>query len=376
MKITAQEFNSEFTQLVRQERGITREVVEMISFCMKKKFYAELGYSSVMGWLVKNHGYPKNSAYRRIEAAKLVTSVPSAIEKLEAGKVNLSTLATLQSAIRREEARTSVKIEPKRREELFSMIENKTEEQTERLVAIEFPEIIKDKIESVKPVSATETRMNLIFDAEEMAILERVREITGHSHFNASWSELVIVMAKEFVKQKDPVQKAERSIMRAEAKLSKLARREEALDGKVERVQLAKDSTDKREGRVGQGGHVKDAGAEHLPNDESTQRKGTGAVPSSSEVAAAADVSPQLRAAIIYRDDSRCTFVDQVTKRRCDCRTQLEVDHIVLRAFGGTSDPENLRTLCRAHNQFAAEIELGADFVRKQMNSKRCQLIF
>lgn len=359
MKITAHDFNSEFTQLVRQERGITREVVEMIAFCMKKKFYAELGYSSVMGWLIKNHGYPKNSAYRRIEAAKLVTSVPSAIERLEAGKVNLSTLATLQSAIRREEARTSVKMETSRREELFSMIENKTEEQTERLVAIEFPEIVEDKIESVKPVSATETRMNLIFDAEEMAILERVREITGHSHFSASWSELVIVMAKEFVKQKDPVQKAERSIMRAEAKLSKLARREEALDGTAEMVR-AKRSIDQREGRKVQGG----------------QAKGTGAVPSSSEVAAAADVSPQLRAAIIYRDDSRCTFVDQVTKRRCDCRTQLEVDHIILRAFGGTSDPENLRTLCRAHNQFAAEIELGADFVRKQMNSKRCQLIF
>lgn len=351
MKITAHEFNSEFTQLVRQERGINREVVEMIAFCIKKKFYAQLGYSSVMGWLIKNHGYPKNSAYRRIEAAKLVTSVPSAIEKLEAGKVNLSTLATLQSAIRREEARTSVKLEASRRDELFKLIENKTEEQTERLVAIEFPEIIKDKVESVKPVSATETRMNLIFNAKQMALLERVKEITGHSHFNASWSELVIVMAKEFVKQMDPVQKAERSIIRAEAKLEKVARREENCDRRGEVAAWTKGSKAKRED-----------GKERV-----SQEKGTGAVPQSKE----SSVSPKLRAVIIYRDGSRCTFVDPIKKLRCDCRSLLEVDHVIPRALGGTNEPDNLRTLCRTHNQLAAETSFGAEFVLSRTRLKQ-----
>lgn len=331
MKVTAHEFEEQFANLVQEERGITRQVVEMIAFCVKRKFYAELGYSSVMNWLMKAHGYPKSCAYRRIEAAKLVASVPEAIERLEEGRVNLSTLATLQSAIRQEEKRTASKITNERREELLSLIEDKTEEQAERVVAIEFPEIVKDNVESVKPVSATETRVNVVFTDEQMALLERVREITGHSHFGASWSELMVVMAKFYLKHNDPIQKVERAIEREEKKLKRDAK--------------------------------KSSGAEL----ESNQSSGPELSP---------DVSPQLRAAIIFRDGGRCIYRDSETGNRCDGRTQLEVDHIVPRAFGGSDDPENLRTYCRAHNRFEADLKLGAGFMNVKIAESRVRRVY
>ena len=52
----------------------------------------------------------------------------------------------------------------------------------------------------------------------------------------------------------------------------------------------------------------------------------------------------------------QCQYVSP-EGRRCTARAFLEVDHVVPRAQGG--DHHSIRILCRAHNQRAAEIELG-----------------
>jgi hypothetical protein len=52
-------------------------------------------------------------------------------------------------------------------------------------------------------------------------------------------------------------------------------------------------------------------------------------------------------------------YCDPVTGRRCSSRYQMETDHIQMRALGGNHASQNLRRLCRAHNQFLAERTLG-----------------
>lgn len=58
--------------------------------------------------------------------------------------------------------------------------------------------------------------------------------------------------------------------------------------------------------------------------------------------------------ALWIRDQGQCTFVQSNTHARCPQKTHLEVDHIQPRALGGDSSLENLRLLCKAHNQRAA----------------------
>jgi 5-methylcytosine-specific restriction endonuclease McrA len=45
----------------------------------------------------------------------------------------------------------------------------------------------------------------------------------------------------------------------------------------------------------------------------------------------------------------------------------------VPRACGGESTPENLRLLCRAHNQHKAERELGAEFMDAKRREARAK---
>jgi hypothetical protein len=65
------------------------------------------------------------------------------------------------------------------------------------------------------------------------------------------------------------------------------------------------------------------------------------------------------------RDGGRCAFVSD-DGHRCESTRQLEIDHIQPIALGGETNPENLRLLCRPHNQFEAERVLGKDHVAKK----------
>ena len=71
-----------------------------------------------------------------------------------------------------------------------------------------------------------------------------------------------------------------------------------------------------------------------------------------------------LRADVWKRDGGRCAFStsDGV---RCGEESGLEYDHILPFALGGASDdPDNIRLLCRAHNQLLARETFGEAAVR------------
>lgn len=53
-------------------------------------------------------------------------------------------------------------------------------------------------------------------------------------------------------------------------------------------------------------------------------------------------ISPKQRARIYARDKHQCVI--------CGAREKLQIDHIVMVAYGGTSDDDNLRTLCSQCN--------------------------
>ena len=66
-----------------------------------------------------------------------------------------------------------------------------------------------------------------------------------------------------------------------------------------------------------------------------------------------------VKKAVWDRDGGRCAF-SSVDGKRCDAAEWLEYDHITPFALGGVSDdPDNVRLLCRAHNQHRAREDFG-----------------
>ena len=68
--------------------------------------------------------------------------------------------------------------------------------------------------------------------------------------------------------------------------------------------------------------------------------------------------------AVFKRDKGRCTYVGS-TNKRCDATHNLQIDHVVPYARGGTNTVGNLRLLCARHNKLEAERVYGANTIRR-----------
>ena len=105
---------------------------------------------------------------------------------------------------------------------------------------------------------------------------------------------------------------------------------------------------------------------------------GASRVPTKSDLRGTANVNEPrgrgipkaLRRQVWERDSGRCAFVG-TDGHRCGATRRLEFDHITPLAKGGSTTPENLRLLCRAHNQFEAERLLGKDHVQRKRDMAR-----
>lgn len=68
-------------------------------------------------------------------------------------------------------------------------------------------------------------------------------------------------------------------------------------------------------------------------------------------------VKPMSKASIAKlksKSDHQCSHVHRFTKKRCDSKSFLEIDHVTPKAWGGANASGNLRVLCREHNQYEA----------------------
>jgi len=82
------------------------------------------------------------------------------------------------------------------------------------------------------------------------------------------------------------------------------------------------------------------------------------------------ELSRATRRAVFERDGERCTFTD-AEGNRCPATTWLELDHVVARGRGGSSELANLRVRCRAHNRLHAEQTFGKQHVERKIHERR-----
>jgi len=80
-------------------------------------------------------------------------------------------------------------------------------------------------------------------------------------------------------------------------------------------------------------------------------------------------VSAEVKRQVHDRDGDACSF-QAPDGHRCRSRYQLEWDHVQPLALGGKSTTENVRQLCRAHNQYEAERRFGRGFMERKRQGR------
>ena len=303
--MTNRELALKLTELIKTERKVTNEILALINLALEQRSYLDLGFSSMFDWLVKGFGFSSSSAYRRIEAARLLKSVPDAFEKLETGKVNLSTLSKAQNIIRQQEKLSGEKLSNDTKNNVVNSIEQKTVLEAEQVLISMFPETASEiNQERHKVIDENQIRHQMNLSNEAAENLRRGKEVLSHKFPNATDAEIVTFALEILLNKFDPLRKA---------------------------VEKEKDN--------------------FQPNYS----------PQKTTAAAA------VKRLKFQEGQARCSYQDPVTGQKCGSAYQVQLDHIVPKALGGSSHSSNFRLLCRPHNLLMAERVFG----KKIMNSYR-----
>lgn len=202
--MTNLELDSKINKAVTNERKMTAEAVRLIAIADERKLYHEHGYPSLFAWLTQKHKYSESSAYRRIEAARLLRAVPAIAEKIESGEATLSGIAKVQTAIRAQEKACEVSAEQK--QEAVELLKVCSRDQLASSLVEMFPESASAKpTEKTSAIGVDLFRINLAFTAEEMQILKRAQELLSHAVPEGGLAAAFVHLAKDLIKRKDPL---------------------------------------------------------------------------------------------------------------------------------------------------------------------------
>ena len=114
--------------LVRQVRGVTRELLVELGEVDARRLYLNEACSSMFAFCSQRLGFSEDVAYKRIQAARLGRRFPAVLEAFGAGQIHLAGLAVL-----------APHLTPTNHAELLTAAAGLTKRQIEALVADRFP---------------------------------------------------------------------------------------------------------------------------------------------------------------------------------------------------------------------------------------------
>jgi len=319
-KISTPQLHKKIETLVRKEREITAELIENLQEMERRRSYLELGYGSLFSYLVEHLGYSKGAASRRVSCIRLCEKLPEASEKLKEGSLNMSNASKLNTYLQNSGEAPS--------EELLQTASEKSEEDLERELFKRQEKQEENGLkgkprhrpERTRRVSSEESVIEVALNEEEMELLQEVKMRMSHINPSLSTKEMLLYLMRDYLKRKSP--KHQRS--GTEQKKEPAPRAKEQKQSELFQDQQEQKSQLPRSGPCEGTSRSTAKRSRHIPTAN--------------------------RKKVNERDQGQCSFVSELTGKRCASRYQLEYDHVRPFALNGEHSVENLRLLCRRHH--------------------------
>ena len=301
-------------QLDRQAQLVTiTHLVEVDS----RRLYSKLGYSSIFSYAVTALGFSEPAAGLRIQAMRLAKSIPLANIKIQSGQMSVSSAASVQQFIRKEEKANSRIFSDDEKERIISEVSGKSARETQKILLFFAshlePHVLREKI---IPLTPSRTQFTFYVGPEIMKDVERVRELKGE------------LSLEEIFKS--------------------------ALSLYLDRTDLSR--------------RLSKASPSQLPPRPESALKSVKTLPEQSTTTSESNesryVPVSLRQALQERSGGCCEFISSKTGLRCESRFRLTVEHRIPFSQGGATDLTNCLYYCSSHNLTSA-IDIFGDFKMK-----------
>ena len=298
------ELDSRLKSLIKKENELLGEILLHIQEVDGRKLYLKKGCASLFEYLTKHHGYSNGPAQRRIDAARLLKEVPTLLEDLQTGDLNLSHISLIQKCIRQKELDlkkssieanklsqikpnkdfqfekpSSPKVTTHEKIQILNELKKKSILESEKIVSQAFQIQIQTKPKFSGQADES-VRLEITFTKEQWQKLERMKSLISHSLPDGSWNHVLDYVADKVIASKTKIRPKQTS-------------------------------------------------------SYSQNRK------------------------IILQKQTTCQHVDQGSQQKCNSTWKLQADHIRPRWAGGSDDLENLQVLCAVHNQLRYQNQAG-----------------
>lgn len=296
-----EEIIQKMQKLIRTERKITHLILLYIIEIEDRRIHAQLGFDSMYTYLTRGLGYSEGSAYRRLQSARLLKEVPGAAKKIESGELNLTQLTHVQKCLN-EKTKSGKAISLEKTAEILAKLENKNSFETQKTLSFEMDLPIMAE-EKLKPQKDDSIRLEITLSKEQFKELEMAKSLLSHVCPEGTWSEVITTLAKGFNKKK--------------------------LEGRI-KSQPERQKT-------------------------GTQSALATRAMDKSRVHYRKSISVPMKRALLEKAHHSCEYQDPISKKSCQSKYQLQIDHIIPKALGGNDHIGNLRVLCRTHNLLSAQ---------------------
>jgi len=322
---------------VRIERETTQQILHHLLEIERRRIFAAFGFSSLFDFCVKKLGYSESGAQRRISSMRLLKSLgseKSAVieQKIQDGKLSLSVVSQAATFIQREAKATSQEWTAPQKEALLLSLEGHSAREAERkLFSMASQETQQACLEKVRVVTTELTELRVTLNAEGMANLEKVKALLSHKYPNASWGELVVILAQMAIKKLEPAAPKTEHV-------------------KVTTEPLPTSNVEAMTNPLPTSNVESMTESPPTSNVESMPASSPASKPHSGRKA----IPAALKRLVWSRDEGRCQYFDPQSGRKCGGVYFLDFEHLIPVALGGQNTADNLTLLCRNHNQYNA----------------------
>ncbi len=315
---------------VAQHHITTATLLAYIAEMDGRRLYLPAGYPSMYAYCVGELHMSEDAAYRRITAARVARQFPAIFEAVSDGRLHLTAVGFLAPYLTPENAA-----------DLVAAAAHRSKAQIEELLAQRYPrsEALGLVTALQAPAAGTQLAPGRVAAAAEgeQLVPERVPCLSKVTPVAPERFDLHLTVGRG---TRDKLQRAQELLGHALPSGDLAQVLDRALDALIERLEKRKFAATSRPGRSAR----PSANPRHIP--------------------------AQIKRAVWARDGGQCTFVSE-SGHRCQARKLIEFDHAEPVARGGTATVAGIRLRCRAHNQYVAECEFGAGFMREKREAAR-----
>jgi len=148
-------------QKAAQVREATTELLWLLREIESRKAFAEIGFSSLFEYVVKELGHSEASAMKRIGAMRLLKEMPEIEQSLNEGRLNLSQASTVQRFFKNEKHDGKIySLEAKKG--LLKKIENTSTRETEKILIQLSPDSMPKHTEKLRPISEDISELKIL----------------------------------------------------------------------------------------------------------------------------------------------------------------------------------------------------------------------